>query len=540
MFCVNCGNKLEEEWKVCPECGTEVIKQKEEKKIEILEKRVCEKCGNELQNDWVKCPFCGYTKETVSFQQKKEQNVEVKKFEFEGFRRTGRFGFKYYKSEVEINGAQVHAIIHKKKDQEVSFSREQIEEIKFPILPILRVWDIVCIILFLALMFVSYGMSIFAVFFFIKMTLVKNMQIRLKNNQKINIPIRQKAESVGFLREIGWSETIISKIEISAVSERRIIIQEWIVSGLMLALAAATVTVGMETYLENREINDAQTYEQEDVNNSEKELDEIDGTEESVPDEKQVDYASLYSDAMDTIVSEVAEGGGFIEYLTFAYYDIDKDGYLDFIMENGTSNADVRFEVYTTKDGQNVVYLGEVYGAISLYECPNKNGFYTDYGHTDYETVTYVYVEGNQLKQEIIHDNIYTMQYGYINGVAIEELKYPMEVHKIEELLFVGITGTYQCGSDEESGVIDIYIREDDKVDIRMGTHENPFMLAGTGMMLDKNTVIMEWNEGCVFTLKWSDTGVFSIQREGSCGVNAVDELTNNVEYVNASYYGVS
>ena len=25
MFCVNCGNKLEEEWKVCPECGSDNV-----------------------------------------------------------------------------------------------------------------------------------------------------------------------------------------------------------------------------------------------------------------------------------------------------------------------------------------------------------------------------------------------------------------------------------------------------------------------------------------------------------------------------------
>ena len=76
MFCVNCGNKLEEQWKVCPQCGTEVIREKEDIVVEEPQKQVCEKCGNELQDDWVKCPFCGYTKEG-DIQQSAEKNGNV-------------------------------------------------------------------------------------------------------------------------------------------------------------------------------------------------------------------------------------------------------------------------------------------------------------------------------------------------------------------------------------------------------------------------------------------------------------------------------
>ena len=112
MFCVNCGNQLEEEWKVCPKCGVEVVRQqKKEQNVEKPKQRVCEKCGNELKEDWLKCPFCGYTEEESYTVREVDTSKDVKKFKFEGFRRTGRFGFQYYKSEVEINDNEIHTVV---------------------------------------------------------------------------------------------------------------------------------------------------------------------------------------------------------------------------------------------------------------------------------------------------------------------------------------------------------------------------------------------------------------------------------------------
>ena len=48
MTCNKCGKELNEEFKVCPYCGTVVSKP-----------RTCEKCGKELQADYKVCPFCG-------------------------------------------------------------------------------------------------------------------------------------------------------------------------------------------------------------------------------------------------------------------------------------------------------------------------------------------------------------------------------------------------------------------------------------------------------------------------------------------------
>ena len=276
MFCVNCGNELAEEWKVCPKCGTEVIKQKEENKIDASEKRVCEKCGNELQDDWVKCPFCGSTEQEEALQQDVKQNSNVKKFEFEGFRRTGRFGFQYITSNIEVNGEHINVVVHKKKEQSITFAKQNISEIKFPILPVIGAMDIFRILLFILLAIPLKGMSIFAVLFFVKITLARHMQIKLRDGRKIAIPIRQKAETVQFLENIEHPEKEILRIASSAVSSRRIAITEWIVSTLMLILAAATIAIGVQNYTNKQNSNVTTQNKQDNIIRS---LEEVGGYE---------------------------------------------------------------------------------------------------------------------------------------------------------------------------------------------------------------------------------------------------------------------
>lgn len=109
---------------------------------------------------------------------------------------------------------------------------------------------------------------------------------------------------------------------------------------------------------------------------------------------------------------------------------------------------------------------------------------------------------------------------------------------------FIGISGTYQCGSDPQSGVIDVYVVDDNLINIAIGTHSQQGILGGTGggmpgNIIDSNTAVIDWGS-CVFTLTWTDTGLFTITREGSSGIQEVDVITNNVEYVNSEYYHVS
>jgi hypothetical protein len=96
-------------------------------------------------------------------------------------------------------------------------------------------------------MIISKGLAIFAVLFFVKITLVKHMQLKLRNGKTVAIPIRQKAESVDFLKEIDYPEGEIEKIAASVKSNGKIAFREWIVSTLMLVLAAITLVLGMQS-----------------------------------------------------------------------------------------------------------------------------------------------------------------------------------------------------------------------------------------------------------------------------------------------------
>ena len=428
MFCVNCGNKLEEQWKVCPQCGTEVIREKEDIVVEEPQKQVCEKCGNELQDDWVKCPFCGYTKEG-DIQQSAEKNGNVNKFEFEGFRRTGRFGFKYYKSEIEMNGEELHATIHKKKVQDVTFMKQQISEIKFPILPVFGVWDIICIVLFLVLMLITYGMSIFAVFFFVKMTLVKHMQINLQNGNKINIPIRQKAETAEFLRGIGWNENFITSVEASAISDRKLRFREWIISGLMFAIASVTVTIGAETYLENREANDTESYEQDDVVRS---LEEVGGYEAWVESEyaskvrtdivvmlpvteREADtYAVRICTSLGDIIYVKHEDGALATewgWLMNAVPDIEGG-------DTATFQATLTIDGYTVFEDEEAIPIFIVED-VEAYVVPQSDAIENDVVEENTEEVVQEVPE-TQIDFTIINEYIHIMGYGSLfNGYSI-------------------------------------------------------------------------------------------------------------------------
>jgi predicted amidophosphoribosyltransferase len=47
MKCVNCQKPLEENFKVCPFCGTDVSQN-----------RTCPSCQKETDPSWVVCPYC--------------------------------------------------------------------------------------------------------------------------------------------------------------------------------------------------------------------------------------------------------------------------------------------------------------------------------------------------------------------------------------------------------------------------------------------------------------------------------------------------
>lgn len=77
MFCANCGSELNDDWKACPKCGTDVAKQPEKG----VRPQTCKKCGNELNEEWQTCPYCGEqlnSKEDADIKEQKRWSEEVK------------------------------------------------------------------------------------------------------------------------------------------------------------------------------------------------------------------------------------------------------------------------------------------------------------------------------------------------------------------------------------------------------------------------------------------------------------------------------
>lgn len=105
---------------------------------------------------------------------------------------------------------------------------------------------------------------------------------------------------------------------------------------------------------------------------------------------------------------------------------------------------------------------------------------------------------------------------------------------------FIGLTGSYSCGSDEDSGVINIWSLDDGSLWMEMGTWTEPDLLRGIeGEIIDYHTVRAEWGNA-TFYLQWSEEGIFIISREGSTDDNTMDIMTDGIKYWNDDYFNAS
>ena len=133
----------------------------------------------------------------------------------------------------------------------------------------------------------------------------------------------------------------------------------------------------------------------------------------------EVDYPYIYGGIMDTVT--------FNDWTEYTYYDIDNNGYLEFIVQNGTCNADLVWDVYST-NGNVAMYLGKIAaGNCRLYENKEGVGFYTDYCKMGYESVRYIVVQNGKLVETTLYEGE-TEVYGYFNGEPIKELEIPMQM----------------------------------------------------------------------------------------------------------------
>lgn len=213
------------------------------------EKMLCKNCSSEIQEDWVVCPKCG----CQIIKNKVVENIfqESKEYDLLGMRRTGRFSFWKIPSTIKIEGENIQIITKGKKIIESQFRKQDITEIDFPILPIWKVSDIVRLVIFGLMMFLTYGLSIFAVLFSVKIAVSRHLRMKLSTGETIKVPICQKADASDFLRELNYPEAEIAKINAKKISDKKWAFREWIIYILLIFVATFTMYFGLEMTMNN-------------------------------------------------------------------------------------------------------------------------------------------------------------------------------------------------------------------------------------------------------------------------------------------------
>ena len=117
------------------------------------------------------------------------------------------------------------------------------------------------------------------------------------------------------------------------------------------------------------------------------------------PDEYDQYYYEGYG-YLDVIWDVKQEYGINCEY---ALHDMDQDGIQELIVSYGESNADYSNAVWTLA-GDGIMYVGDFYMPVMLYEAEDGNGIFTVYGHQLYQQVNRITKAGYDLYSETILD----------------------------------------------------------------------------------------------------------------------------------------
>lgn len=121
--------------------------------------------------------------------------------------------------------------------------------------------------------------------------------------------------------------------------------------------------------------------------------------EKDWPDEYDQYYYEGYG-YLDVIWDVKQEYGINCEY---ALHDMDQDGIQELIVSYGESNADYSNAVWTLA-GDGIMYVGDFYMPVMLYEAEDGNGIFAVYGHQLYQQVNRITKARYDLYSETILD----------------------------------------------------------------------------------------------------------------------------------------
>lgn len=226
MYCSCCGGKLEDNWVKCPFCG-QWLNDTENKNIEINEEQ-CQSNNSDKRQEG-----------KIVTESKKTYTVSA-------WRRTNKFSFENFTSDVEIEGKEVHVTTWiKRKVIKSDFSIDEIENMQFKLYPIWLISDIIRIVIFGLCLFISYGLSVFAILLSVWLMVTNHLVIKLKNGKEVKIPVSRKADIVDLLTRLGYPKEGIMQIEQKSISENKSRYREWIFFTLFLIIAGVTLSEGL-------------------------------------------------------------------------------------------------------------------------------------------------------------------------------------------------------------------------------------------------------------------------------------------------------
>ena len=104
---------------------------------------LCKRCGKEIQEGWKVCPSCG----TEILPETEDAQAECREYKLKGVRRTGRFSFQEIVTDIRVEGESVHVAQGAKKS-EIQFYKREVQSIDLPLLPIWRISDILRLAVF--------------------------------------------------------------------------------------------------------------------------------------------------------------------------------------------------------------------------------------------------------------------------------------------------------------------------------------------------------------------------------------------------------
>lgn len=132
-------------------------------------------------------------------------------------------------------------------------------------------------------------------------------------------------------------------------------------------------------------------------------------------------YLAEYGPIIDAAYSKYYDG---IQVMNYYFYDIDKDGVKELLVQNGTCEADYTYQAYTIQNNKSK-YLGEISGFHTVF-YKDENGGKERYiiqvqGYMMGETISHIEINNGKIEsKEVSNRQLGQDEEYYSNSYPVE------------------------------------------------------------------------------------------------------------------------